>query len=127
MWLKLRESNGMSYKNNTQVDVLPGVDLCKNRRKDIFLLALQHRLLVIFISDSLYTMSSEPTRLLKLSKPLLNSDFVLEIILGDLGRLTCLEHTTEPSHHSADGSSVAAISFGGFSAGGRRKPRWMVF
>ena len=93
----------MSYKNNTQVDVLPGVDLCKNRRKDIFLLALQHRLLVIFISDSLYTMSSEPTRLLKLSKPLLNSDFVLAGNYPRGSRETDMSRT----HHGAFSSSFS--------------------
>ena len=41
----------------------------------------------------------------------------LETMLGDLGRLSCLEFATEPSPpHSADGFSVAAISPGGFSA-----------
>ena len=43
----------------------------------------------------------------------------LETMLGDLGRLSCLELATEPSPpHSADGSSAAAISPGGFSAAG---------
>ena len=104
MWLKLWESNGISYKNNTQVDVLPGVDLCKNRRNDIFLLASQHRLLVIFISDSLlYTMSSEPTRLLKLSKPLLNSDFGL---VGNYPRGS-RETDMSSTHHGAFSSSFS--------------------
>ena len=46
---------------------------------------------------------------------------LLEAVLGDLGRLPCLELATEPSPHSADGSSAAAIQPGGFSAAGLRK------
>ena len=34
----------------------------------------------------------------------------LEAMLGELGRLSCLELATEPSPHSADGSSTTAIS-----------------
>ena len=45
----------------------------------------------------------------------------LKTMLGDLGRLSCLELATEPSPHSADGSSAAAIQPGGFSAAGLRK------
>ena len=46
----------------------------------------------------------------------------LESVLGDLGRLSCLEHATQPSHpHSADGSSAAAIQPGGFSTAGLGK------
>ena len=42
----------------------------------------------------------------------------LEEMLGELGRLSCLELATERSPHSADGSSAAGISPGGFSAAG---------
>ena len=46
----------------------------------------------------------------------------LDIVLGDLRRLTCLELAVKPSPpHSADGSSAAAIQPGGFSAEGLRK------
>ena len=45
----------------------------------------------------------------------------LENMLGDFGRLSCLELATEPSPHSADGSSATAIPPGGFSAAGLGK------
>ena len=35
MWLKLWQNEGMSYKKNTQVEVLAVVDLCKNRRNGV--------------------------------------------------------------------------------------------
>ena len=33
VWLKLLQSDGMSYKKNTQVEMLPVVDLCKKSAK----------------------------------------------------------------------------------------------
>ena len=69
------------------------------------------------------TMSPEPTRLLILLKPQPPKvpDFVSETMLWELGRLSCLELATEPSPHSADGSSAAAIQPGELTATGRRR------
>ena len=46
---------------------------------------------------------------------------LLEAVLRDLGRLSCLELAMEPPSHSADGSSAAALHPGGFSAARLRK------
>ena len=73
----------------------------------------------VYLDLYVNNMSPEPTRLLKLSKPLLPSRLRFwKLCSGHLGRSSCLQLATEPSLHSADGSSAAAISPGGFSAAG---------
>ena len=60
-----------------------------------------------------------PTRLGKMSKPLLSSRFRFwKPCSGNSGNCHVWKLATEPSHYSADGSSAADISPSGFSGAG---------